>query len=267
MAQCENESLEQDLNCNDKGPDEEGPIDNSSDECQDVTDPATGLPYDNGDFYWSYYDWECTYPVDGYDVDLDGFGFGQFEIVPDGGTDPWDLIDLNCDNCAERFNPNQIDYGCDDVGDLCDLCPWDDDGVDPSMTFDLDSDCWGDPCDNCPLTPNPAQYDDDIDQVGNACDNCPTVPNPFELDPLTMLLIQPDVDSDNVGDACDNCYEAPMFADLDPPVLDTPNSDQLDTDGDGWGDACDNCPEDYNPEQTDSDGDLVGDLCDNCPGS
>ncbi len=48
-------------------------------------------------------------------------------------------------------------------------------------------------CDNCPLTPNPAQTDSDGDGVGDACDNCPNLAN----------ANQADADADGTGDLCD----------------------------------------------------------------
>ncbi|HHO50211.1 MAG TPA: hypothetical protein ENK18_04885 [Deltaproteobacteria bacterium] len=263
---CENESIAQDLNCNNIDLSEESTIDNSSSECQGVTDPFTGLPYDNNDYYWSYFDWECTFPVDGYDADFDRLSFGNFQLIPPGESVPWDTIVLDCDNCDTRYNPNQIDFGCDEVGDLCDVCPWDDDQADPTTLGDSDGDCFGDACDNCPLVPNSDQYDDDNDWVGQACDNCPEVFNPpVDIDPVTGLPLQADSDGDGVGDACDNCFMAPILGE-DPYTDDIYNPLQEDADGDGWGDVCDNCPGDYNPDQTDSDNDGVGNVCDNCPG-
>ncbi len=254
VASCENESIRQDLNCNNIDEVDEIDVDLALEECKDNTDPNTGLPFPNTDYYWGYFDWECVFPVDIYDNDDDLLADGQFQLIPPGGTLPWDTIVLECDNCPDKFNPVQLDFGCDDVGDLCDVCPWDDDDV-GAAAGDSDGDCFGDPCDNCPGVANADQYDDDQDRIGNSCDNCPEVANPT----------QPDVDSDGVGDDCDNCYRAPLLALLDPPGEDRSNPDQLDTDGDGWGDACDNCPEVFNPDQADVDQDFAGDACDNCP--
>ncbi|HYV18098.1 MAG TPA: MopE-related protein [Verrucomicrobiae bacterium] len=94
-----------------------------------------------------------------------------------------------CDNCRERFNPDQADRDHDGVGDVCDNCAM----IRNSSQFDIDLDQRGDVCDNCPSAYNPLQDDRDGDSVGDICDNCPD-----EWDPA-----QGDVDSDDVGDACD----------------------------------------------------------------
>ena len=254
VAMCENETIRQDLNCNNIDESSELPVDLTVQECVDNTDPNTGQPFPNADYYWGYFDWECTFPVDIYDNDADLLADGQFDLIPPGGTLPWDTIILECDNCPDAFNPVQLDFGCDDIGDLCDACPWDDD--DGSAMGDSDGDCFGDLCDNCPGTANADQYDDDLDQIGNSCDNCPGVFNP----------IQADDDGDGVGNDCDNCFGAPLLSMFKKPPTDLANPDQLDSDGDGWGDACDNCPDHFNPDQADADQDFAGDACDNCPG-
>jgi hypothetical protein len=255
QVNCENTSVRQDLNCNGIDVDDETLIDNTSATCQGQTDPVTGLPYDNNDYYWDYRRFECDYPTAGYDADFDLLGYGTIDVLPPGGQVPFETGNLQCDNCQAVYNPTQYDWDCegpffgqpDNVGDLCDLCPYVD--GDASQT-NLDGDCFGDFCDNCILRPNPDQYDTDEDGDGDACDNCPLVSNPSEQGPGTET--QADADGDFVGDVCDNCIE---FA----------NPDQADTDGDAFGDACDNCPGAFNPDQTDDDGDKVGNVCDNCP--
>ena len=103
-----------------------------------------------------------------------------------------------------------------------DLCPNDDDKIDPGQCgcgvpdTDNDGDGNADCVDNCPNDANPAQEDGDVDGVGDACDNCPNDANPG----------------------------------------------QEDADGDGVGDVCDNCPDDANPGQEDSNGNGIGDVCD-----
>jgi hypothetical protein len=252
---CENDDTRQDLNCNGIDLDDEPLIDNSSTECQNVLDPLTGLPYDNNDFYFDFSSFECEFPTDAYDVDRDLLGFGTVEIILPGAQNPFATRTLECDDCENVFNPNQYDWDCegpffmqpDNVGDLCDSCPYVDGD---SAQSNLDGDCFGDFCDNCILRPNPDQYDTDGDGDGDVCDNCPVIPNPSAYGPGTET--QPDADYDFVGDVCDNCQTVP-------------NPDQLDADEDGLGDACDNCPGEFNPDQTDDDVDGVGNVCDNCP--
>ncbi|MEQ1501128.1 MAG: thrombospondin type 3 repeat-containing protein, partial [Myxococcota bacterium] len=252
---CQNRDVYQDLNCNSIDVFDEELIDNSSDECQSVTDPLTGLPYDNNDYYWDYNRWECGYPTDGYDLDRDLLSAGTIQVFPPGGQIPWETFTLRCDKCPEYYDPNQYDWDCegpvygapDNVGDLCDSCPYVD--GDAAQT-NIDGDCFGDVCDNCLLRPNVDQYDTDLDGDGDACDNCPLVSNPSDLGPGTETQL--DTDGDFVGDVCDNCFEVA-------------NPDQLDTDNDGLGDLCDNCAPVPNPNQLDDDDDTVGNPCDNCP--
>ncbi|MEZ4236344.1 MAG: thrombospondin type 3 repeat-containing protein [Myxococcota bacterium] len=252
---CENRLVYQDLNCNGLDVFDEPLIrDNSSDTCQGNIDPNTGLPYDNNDYYFNYYDYECDFPTDGFDQDHDLLSAGAIPQYQPGQDEPWQTFLLQCDKCPDTYDPNQYDWDCqaggtpDNVGDLCDSCPYVDSDAAQSNG---DGDCFGDLCDNCLLRPNADQYDRDGDGDGDACDNCPDDPNPSDMGPGTET--QPDFDADFVGDVCDNCIEIP-------------NPDQLDSDGDLLGDACDNCPFDPNPQQLDDDEDGIGNVCDNCPG-
>jgi hypothetical protein len=247
-VECENADLFQDLNCNTIDVFDEPDIDVSSADCQANLDPKTGQPYSNNDYYWDYNRFDCQWLTVTYDQDLDGLSQGTIQIFPPGGTNPREEFQLTCDKCPAYYDPNQYDVDCadqpDNVGDLCDACPYVSDDQ-----ANGDGDCFGDACDNCVFRPNPDQYDDDLDGEGNACDNCPGVFNPG--DPIGQEG-QPDYDADGAGDACDNCF-------------DVANPDQADVDADGLGDACDNCPADPNPLQGDEDRDEVGDVCDNCP--
>jgi len=276
-----NQSVFQDLNCNGIDVFDEATFDPNIDGmCLGNTDPATGLPYDNTDYYHDFARFTCEYVTDGFDADFDQLSNGTITVMT-GGADPqdWEVVSLSCDNCADYYNPNQHDWDLDGIGDLCDTCPFVPQGQNPG---DSDGDCLGDLCDNCPLLPNSDQYDDDGDGYGNACDNCPVLYNP-EVD---NSLQQLDLDGDGVGDACDNCrvrnvdndpaIESPydfwnnedsIFFGGGPgdPTVDVANPMQLDTDNDAWGDTCDTCPEHFNPNQEDQDLDGVGDVCDNCP--
>jgi hypothetical protein len=68
----------------------------------------------------------------------------------------------------------------DGYGDVCDNCPND---FNPDQ-LDYDTDGVGDDCDNCPDTYNRSQTDSDDDYIGNACDDdCPNLDglNPVDL--------------------------------------------------------------------------------------
>jgi hypothetical protein len=88
--------------------------------------------------------------------------------------------------------------GVDMSGSL--VCWGDNSFTQSQPPFDVDTDGFEAPADNCPaeLAPgNPGQADADADGVGDACDNCLSVPNPSQVDR----------DLDGVGDACDNCVD------------------------------------------------------------
>ena len=90
------------------------------------------------------------------------------------------------DNCPSYFNAprpidgtKQADTDADNVGDVCDPCPFDANttactSVNPD---DIDNDGVLNAADNCPSTSNPQQEDDDDDDIGNVCDACPLEPN------------------------------------------------------------------------------------------
>jgi len=178
-----------------------------------------------------------------------------------------DEIGDDVDNCPQSYNPYQVDFDNDGLGDACD-----DD--------DLDRDGFPDNIDNCQLTPND-QKDKDGDGIGDACD--PVDDNEIDDDVDTYTEYQGDCNDTNaainpeaielcngIDDNCDGSIDEGFDADDDGIVAcndncqDASNSDQSDGDADGVGDVCDNCPEDSNPDQADADGDAIGDTCDNC---
>jgi hypothetical protein len=265
QVQCliaQNLSVYQDLNCNGIDVFDEETFDPNIDgQCLQNTDPSTGLPYDNTDYYHDFYRFICEYVTDGFDNDNDLLSNGTITVQdPVLGT-LVESVGLSCDNCAGYYNPNQYDWDFDGVGDECDDCPY---VAEPLGQSDTDYDLIGDACDNCLTLPNADQWDRDDDGNGDGCDNCPDdynpVSKPFFL--FGQVEGQLDWDSDTVGDVCDNCLNHPNYPD---DVFDTSNTDQLESDGDRWGDACDNCPFNVNPGQNDRDQDTVGDPCDNCP--
>jgi len=295
----ENTDMLQDLNCNGIDITEEVIVDVSSTECQNnAPDPNTGLPFDNADYYWNYSSFECEWFGPDYDVDGDGFSAGTIQVFEAGDPNPVLVHNLQCDNCPERFNPNQYNtdwisavalaedsayddgdinagalaVGGDTIGDACDPSPYAHTSLGKA---DTDYDGIADMVDNCVIVPNTDQYDDDQDGNGNACDNCLDVRNPVpQVNPAYFLYpgfieFQPDAEGDGVGDSCDNCLDHPRYPEwfpkADPAVRDLSNPDQADTDGDGWGDACDTCPDLPDPQQLDDDADTVGNRCDNCP--
>lgn len=252
---CQNTLLDQDINCN--------AVDNADELPVDLADPDCALLYfqegwDTRDYYYQYGLYGCRIPIllipppegapeadedDDLFVRHDEIPVPQSVVPPGGDPDaPYATVRLDCDNCPEDFNPDQRDGDCDNIGDLCDLCPTiPDPGTDALNQGDQDEDGVGDLCDICPFDEDPGQEDRDYDGVGDACDNCPDDFNPE----------QEDADGDGFGDVCDICPDVP--------------DDQSDRDGDGIGDACDNCPDVFNPDQANFDGDAFGDVCDNCP--
>ncbi|PQJ81782.1 thrombospondin type 3 repeat-containing protein [Polaribacter glomeratus] len=202
-------------------------------------------------------------------IGLDNFCASDCEPPCKGDKDSdGDGIPDECDNCPEKYNPNQEDSNNDGIGDVC--C---------EGKEDRDKDGIPDDCDNCPTRYNPDQKDTDGDGKGDlcdldcvegpdfdkdgwldACDNCPKNYNPN----------QSDIDNDGLGDFCDPDFVVDSDGDGIPDnkdnCPDTKNPEQTDSDGDGIGDACDNCIEIANTDQLDSDGDGVGDVCDppNC---
>jgi hypothetical protein len=86
-----------------------------------------------------------------------------------------------CDNCPEKYNPDQDEGDEDGVGNACDNCPdvfnpnqedADDDGIGDVCDEDVDGDGILDVDDNCPSVYNPNQEDADDDGIGDVCENC-----------------------------------------------------------------------------------------------
>ncbi len=115
-------------------------------------------------------------------ADADGDNYGDPGVM--GNTCP-------DDNCPSMYNPDQVDFDADGVGDACDNCM---NEANPNQA-DSDGDGIGDACDNCLTTINSDQSDTDGDGIGDLCDNCPNDINPD----------QADSDGDNVGDVCEGC--------------------------------------------------------------
>ncbi len=94
-------------------------------------------------------------------ADCDGDGVNDnldaFPTNPNEQTDTdGDIVGDNLDNCANVFNPDQLNTDGDPYGDACDA--------------DRDGDGSSRRVDNCPLLYNPSQRNRDSDAYGDACD-------------------------------------------------------------------------------------------------
>jgi predicted dienelactone hydrolase len=121
---------------------------------------------------------------------------GESDIDSDNITD-------SKDNCVDVFNPDQLDYDGDKIGDLCDS--------------DDDNDDFPDDIDSHPL--NSEEYNDlDNDGIGDNSDN--------------------DIDGDGVDNSQDHYpYDPNEKWDTDSDGI--PNGVDSDDDGDGWNDSVD----------------------------
>jgi len=78
----------------------------------------------------------------------------------------------NTDNCRSAPNADQLDTDADEVGDVCDDCPADDQNNCSPAEVDGDGDGLLNESDNCPSVMNAGQDDEDFDGFGDVCDPC-----------------------------------------------------------------------------------------------
>ena len=133
--------------------------------------------------------------------------------LSESDVDSDDISDKK-DNCPDIFNPNQLDYDSDEIGDLCDSdddndgfpdvndshplnsnenTDLDGDGIGDNSDEDIDGDGVENSEDYYPFDPD-EKWDTDLDGIPNSIDNDDDDDgwndsiDPFDLTPATSLL-------------------------------------------------------------------------------
>ena len=114
---------------------------------------------------------QCAFTAPGVPVDTTlalGCSASQVDADSDGICDPGEVSTWcsGSDNCPGNYNPNQLDFDNDGMGNECDP-DTDNDGVcNPGVSHPS---CTG--SDNCPYNSDPNQDDFDGDGAGDICDD------------------------------------------------------------------------------------------------